>query len=147
MSHGEMTLRLFLFLLKVSLLAVTGMVLHRTEAGPVLRLCPALWETMALILVAKCLRLTLCAVAFKLIGRNSGQGRQRGFEPLDLIMHVGFFVTECIVTSRSLNSPDCAAAASEPFEGHPLVLYVNGVSCVWDGCYILSCALFAVINR
>jgi hypothetical protein len=145
MTHGEIVLHVFLFLLRVSLFAVTGIVLHRTEASDVLRVCPALWETMAIILSAKCLRITLCAVAFKLMSRN--RGRQRAVEPFDLIVHLAFFVTECVITSRSLNTPECVAAASEPFGGHPLLTYVNGISCVWDGCYILACALFVLLNK
>ena len=144
MAHGDIMLYVFLFLLRVSLFTVTGIVLHGTEASRVVRECPALWETMALTLVAKCLRLTLCAVAFKLV-RNAQ--RTKGFEPFDLVIHMGFFVSEVIVTSRSLNTPACVSAASESFDGHPLIMYVNGISCVWDGCYILACALFVVINK
>ncbi len=144
-------LHVFVFLLRVSLFTVTGMVLHRTEATAVLRQCPALWETMAIILAAKCLRATLCAVAFKILRNNSGQStttmRQRGFEPLDLLLHTAFFVTECVVTSRSLNTPDCVRAAGEPFNGPPLLVYTNGIACVWDGCYILACALHALLNK
>jgi len=144
MVQGDSMLYVFLFLLRVSLFTVTGMVLHGTEASHVIKECPALWETMALTLVAKCLRLTLCAVVLKLV-RNTA--RTKGFEPFDLIIHMGFFVSEVIVTSRSLNSPGCVSAASEPFDGHPLIMYVNGISCVWDGCYILACALFVVLNK
>ena len=144
MIQGDVMLYVFLFLLRVSLFTVTGMVLHRTEASSVIQACPVLWEAMALTLVAKCLRLTLCAVAFKLIRSTP---RTRGFSPFDLIIHMGFFVSEVIITSRSLNTPACVAAASAPFDGHPLIMYVNGVSCVWDGCYILACALFVVLKK
>jgi len=145
MTQGEVLLHTFLFLLRVSLFTVTGMVLHRTEATSVLMLCPALWETMAVILTAKCLRVTLCAMAFRLMRETPG--RRRGFEPFDLLVHMAFFVIECVVTSRSLNTPDCVRAAGEPFDGHPLLVYVNGISCVWDGCYILACALFVLLNK
>jgi hypothetical protein len=145
MIQGDIMLYVFLFLLRVCLFTVTGIVLHSTEATRVVHECPALWETMAITLVAKCLRLTLCAVAFKVINRNPP--RTKGFAPFDLVIHMGFFVSEVIVTSRSLNMPECVAAASEAFDGHPLIMYVNGISCAWDGCYILACALFVVLNK
>lgn len=68
-------------------------------------------------------------------------------EPFDLILHMAFFLTECTITSRSLNMPECVAAAGKPFGGHPLLTYVNGISCVSDGCYILACMLFVLLNK
>jgi hypothetical protein len=125
----------------VCLFIVIGIVLHKSEATAVVRLCPVLWETMALILTVKCLRLTLCAIVMKIV---RGESRVRKTNPLDLIMSAGFFVTECVTTSRAFNTGVCVAAASEPFDGHPLIAYVNGISAVWDGCYVLSYALFVV---
>jgi len=144
MIQGDIMLYMFIFLLRVSLFTVTGMVLHHTEASSVIHECPVLWESMALTLVAKCLRLTLCALAFKLIRSTQ---RTKSFSPFDLIIHMGFFVSEVIITSRSLNTPECVAAASASFDGHPLIMYVNGISCVWDGCYILACALFVMLKK
>ena len=135
--------QIFLFLLNVCLFIVTGIVLHKSEATGVVRLCPTLWETMALILTMKCLRLTLCAVVLKIM---RGESRTNKANPLDLIMSSAFFVTECITTSRALNTDVCVTAASEPFDGHPLIAYVNGISAVWDGCYVLSYALFVVVK-
>jgi len=132
--------QIFLFLLNVCLFVVTGIVLHKSEATEVVRLCPTLWETMALILAIKCLRLTLCAIVLKVMRRDS---RASKTNPLDFILSIGFFITECVTTSRALNSTACVSAASEPFDGHPLLAYVNGISAVWDGCYILSCAMLA----
>jgi hypothetical protein len=73
-----------------------------------------------------------------------GESRASKANPMDLIMSAGFFVTECVTTSRALNTDACVTAASDPFDGHPLIAYVNGLSAVWDGCYILSHALFVV---
>jgi hypothetical protein len=133
--------QIFIFLLNVCLFIVTGIVLHKSEATAVMRLCPTLWETMALILGMKCLRLTLCAIVMRIM---RGPSRVKKSNPLDLIMSSAFFVTECVTTSRALNTDACVTAASDPFDGHPLIAYVNGLSAVWDGCYILSHALFVV---
>lgn len=92
---------IFLFLLDISLFTATGIVLHKCEATTVIRLCPGLWETMALILIIKCLRVTLCAVAFKLM---RGESRAKAINPLDLVIYTVFFVTECVTTSRALNT-------------------------------------------
>ena len=147
MVHVDIPMHIFLFLIRVSLFTVTGVVLHSTEASSVHRLCPGLWETMAVILVMKCLRLTLCAVAFRLARINGSSHRLRWPAVFDLVMHAFFFITECVFTSRSLNNSECVTAAGEPFDGHPLIAYVNGVSCAWDGCYVLSFALFSILNR
>lgn len=135
--------QIFLFLLSICLFTVTGIVLHKSEATAVIRSCPALWETMALIMTVKCLRMTLCAIVLKLM---RGESRAQKANPLDLLMSTAFFVTECVTTSRALNTDVCVSAASEPFDGHPLIAYVNGISAVWDGCYVLSYALFVVIK-
>ena len=135
--------QIFLFLLNVCLFVVTGIVLHKSEATEVVRLCPTLWETMALILAMKCLRLTLCAIVLKIMRRDSRSASKEA-NPLDFIMSTGFFITECVTTSRALNTDACVSAASGPFDGHPLLAYVNGISAVWDGCYVLSCAMFVV---
>jgi hypothetical protein len=135
--------QIFLFLLNVCLFIVTGIVLHKCEATDVIRLCSGLWESMALILAVKCLRVTLCAIVFKLMRGDSRAGK---INPLDLIMYTVFFVIECVTTSRALNTDSCVSAASEPLDGHPLIAYVNGVAAVWDGCYILSHVLFVVIK-
>ena len=134
---------IFLFLLNVCLFIVIGIVLHKSEATSVIRLCPALWETMAIILTVKCVRITLCAIVFKIMRKD---GRQGSINPLDLLLYTGFFVTECVTTSRALNTDACVTAASQPFDGHPLIAYANGISAVWDGCYILSHAMFVLVK-
>ena len=143
-SHGDVVSHIFIFLLNVSLFTVTGIVLHKSDTALVARACPALWETMALILTMKCLRMTLCAIVFRIMrGRTE---RARRVNPIDIILTSAFFVTECVTTSRSLNMDECLAAASVPFGGHPLISYVNGISAVWDGCYILSHALLMLVK-
>jgi len=111
----------------------------------VLEACPVLWESMLLILILKCMHLTMCAVVSRIM--TIRPKRDRGALPLDLIMHFVFFINECVTTSRSLNSPECISAVGSSFGGgHPLLIYVNGISCVWDGCYILACALFELLR-
>ncbi len=144
MFHGDFILYTFVFFIRVSLFVATGIVLHQTDGGPVLQACPILWESMATVLIMKCIRVTVCAIAIKLM--HSTPNKRKGFEPLDLIIHIVFFVLECITTSRALNTPECIVAASKQ-SGGPLIAYVNGISCVWDGCYILACALYAVVNK
>ena len=136
--QGDAMLYTFLFLLRVSLFIVTGVILHQTDGGPVLQYCPALWESMATILIAKCLRVTVCAIAIRFM-RNK---RRKGFEPLDFIAHMAFFITECLTTSRALNTAECITSA-----GAQSAAYVNGLTCVWDGCYVLACVLHAILQK
>jgi hypothetical protein len=96
---------------------------------------------MIVILCIKCVRLTLCPLVFKVL-----HSYQRSFHYLNVIMYTLFFVLECIVTSQSLNSAVCIKAMSE-HPGHPILAYVNGITCVYDGAYVLSHALFAIVNR
>ena len=145
MVHSDMLLHIFVFLLRVNLIIVVGIVLHHTEGSLVLNACPGLWETMALALVVKSLRLTLCAVAFK--SAHNPSRTLRWLDSFDLILHAFLFIIECVTTSRALNTHNCVLAAGESFDGHPLIAYVNGVSCVWDGNFVLSYALFAILNR
>jgi hypothetical protein len=135
--HGDMILYTFVFLLRVSLFVVTGIVLHQADGGPVLLFCPVLWESMATILIIKCLRVTICSIVVKLM-----RSRRKGFEPLDFIMHVAFFIIQCIVTSRAFNTAECITS-----DGAEPLTYVNCISCVWDGCYVLACALHAALFK
>jgi hypothetical protein len=135
---------IFIFLLNIGIFTATGVVLHKTEGTDVILLCYGLWETMTLILVLKCLRVTLCSIALKL-ARGNSEGLR--FVPFDLVSYSGFFIAECITTSRALNSAECVHAASVPFDGHPIIAYVNGAACVWDGCFILTHALYALVKR
>ena len=143
-NKTDVRTHIFLFLLNVCLFTVTGIVLHKSDTASVVRMCPALWETMALILTMKCLRMTLCAIVLRIM---KGETRLGSMNPLDIALFFAFFVSECVTTSRSLNTHECVRAASEPFDGHPLIAYVNGLSAAWDGCYILSHALFVLVKR
>ena len=141
---SDVRTNIFLFLLNVSLFIATGIVLHKSETAAVVRFCPALWESMALILTIKCLRMTLCAMVLRIM---HGEAKLGSVNPVDVVLFFAFFVTECVTTSRSLNTEECVTATSNSFEGHPLLSYVNGIAAVWDGCYILSHALYILVKR
>ena len=141
MSQNDMRLHIFLFLLRISLFVAIGIVLHSTENSLVINECPSLWESMLAILCIKCLRLMLCPLAIKVLRKY-----QKPLHYLNIFGYTVFFVVECVTTSQSLNSQDCIKAASLP-TGHPMLAYANGITCVYDGAYIMSHALFAVLNR
>ena len=73
--------------------------------------------------------------------------RRRSSDCFDMSVHMAYFCVEVVVTSCSLNSVNCLEVMSSPFGGHPMIAYVNGISCVWDGCLTLSLALFTSIDR
>ena len=141
MSQNDMRLHIFLFLLRVSLFAATGMALHSTDGHPVIEHCPGLWESMLAILCLKCVRLTLFPLLLK-----SFKIYRKGLHYLNVLAYTIFFVTECVLTSQSLNSPECVTAISIP-TGHPMLAFVNGITCVYDGAYVLSHALFTILNH
>jgi hypothetical protein len=141
MSQNDMRLHIFLFLLRISLFVVTGITLHSTENSLVINECPGLWESMLAILCIKCVRLTMCPILLKML-----RAYQKNLHYLNILGYSIFFIVECIYTSQSLNSPDCVKAASLP-TGHPMLAYVNGLTCVYDGAYVLSHALFSMLNR
>ena len=148
LSRCDLRAHIFIFLLNVCLFAITGVVLHKSDTAMVVRSCPSLWETMTLILTMKCLRMTLCAIVFRIMRNNNHKEEKAGsVNPIDILLFFSFFVTECVTTSRSLNTEECVTAASEPFEGHPLIAYVNGIAAAWDGCFILSHALYVLVKR
>ena len=97
---------------------------------------------MTLILVLKCIRITLCKVTM-----HRFDIRTKETDYFDIVMHLVYFIVECVITSVSLNSPACVEVMSSAFGGHPMIAYVNGLSCVWDGCLTLSVALYASIDR
>jgi hypothetical protein len=139
----DIKLHVFVFFLRVCLFVVTGIVLHATHAvAPVYSACPGLWESMTLILSLKCVRITLCKVTM-----HRFEVRANASDYLDMVVHFSYFCVECAITSVSLNSADCVKAMAAPFDGHPMIAYVNGLSCVWDGCLTLSVALYTSINR
>lgn len=143
LNKADVRTQIFLFLLNVCLFTVTGIVLHKADTAAVVRMCPGLWETMALILTMKCLRMTLCAIVIRIM---RGETKLGSMNPLDIALFFTFFISECVTTSRSLNIRECLVAISEPFDGHPLIAYVNGISAAWDGCYILSHALYVLVK-
>ena len=139
----DVRMHVFHFLLNLSLSVVVGLVLHKAETTAAVHSnCPALWESMVVILVMRCLRLTLCALWMRI-----SKTRTRAFHPIDPPLYTVFFITECITASRSLNSAECVAAAGLPFDGHPLIAYAGVLLAVWDGCYVLSLALYAAVQR
>ena len=143
MRQTDIKLHVFVFFLRVCLFTVTGIVLHATHAQKSIYVeCPALWETMTLILVLKCIRITLCKVTM-----HRFDIRTKETDYFDIVMHLVYFIVECVITSVSLNSPACVEVMSSEFGGHPMIAYVNGLSCVWDGCLTLSVALYASIDR
>ena len=140
--RNDVRMHIFHFLLNLSLSVVVGLVLHKAETMAIVhRDCPALWESMVVILVMRCLRLTLCAVYMRFSKENA---RRLAVDPP---LYTLFFITECITASRSLNSAECVVAAGMPFDGHPLIAYAGVLLAVWDGCYVLSLALHTAVRR
>ena len=143
MLQGDIKLHMFVFFLRICLFTVTGIVLHATHASSsIFSECPFLWESMTLIMSLKCIRITLCKVTMHRL-----EIRPRSSYCFDMVVHLVYFCIEVIVTSCSLNSVSCMQVMSTPFGGHPMIAYVNGISCVWDGCLTLSVALYASIDR
>ena len=143
MLQSDIKLHMFVFFLRICLFTVTGIVLHATHASSsIFAECPFLWESMTLILSLKCIRITLCKVTMHQL-----EIRPRSSYCFDMMVHLVYFCIEVVVTSCSLNSVSCVQVMSTPFGGHPMIAYVNGISCVWDGCLTLSVALYASIDR
>ena len=143
MYQRDIKLHVFVFLLRVCLFIVTGLVLHMTHATPsIFTVCPGLWESMTLILSLKCVRITVCKATM-----YQFEIRTNASDYFDTMMHLVYFCIECAITSRSLNSGECVSVMTIPFGGHPMIAYVNGLSCVWDGCLTISFALYTSINR
>lgn len=137
--------QIFLFLLRMALFVTIGVMLHSAQGTTVIRDCPGLWESMLAILVIKCLRMSICSTVVKML--NTGSVHElKHLSLLNLVIDTIFFITECVMTSKSLNSKECIVSASDAFLGHPMIAYVNGVACVWDGSYILSHVLFLMLG-
>jgi hypothetical protein len=142
MYQGDIKLHMFVFFMRICLFTVTGIVLHATHAyASVFVECPFLWESMTAILSLKCLRITLCKVTMHRLDI-----RPKSSDCFDMLVHLIYFCIEAVVTSCALNSVNCRDVISTPFGGHPMIAYVNGLSCAWDGCLTLSVALFASID-
>ena len=144
--HNDVRAHIFLFLLRIALFVSIGVVLHFTQATSVVSSCPALWESMLVILVMKCIRITVCASAVRVINTNS-MHVGKCMRLINMTAYTAFFITECATTSKALSSTECMAAAAEATAGHPLIAYVNLLACAWDGAYILSHALYTLLNR
>lgn len=130
--------KIFHFLLNVFLFLGTGIVLHRTEANrDIFDGCPLLWESMLAILVVRCVRMPLRAVAI----RWDTYGRF--LRSAEVVIFTIFFVMECVTASRALNSTECV----DGFNGPPLLAYCDVLLGIWDGCYVLSFALHSVLFR
>ena len=143
MFDRDLKLHIFVFFLRACLFIITGIVLHATMVAPgILDACPVLWESMTLILSLKCIRITLCRVTM-----HHFDIRTKSSDYCDMIVHLVYFCVECTITSCSLNSRHCVEFMSNPFGGHPIIAYVNGISCAWDGCLTLSMALYTSIDR
>jgi hypothetical protein len=143
-NHRRM--QIFHFLLRMTLFVAIGMVLHDAQSvSSITRDCPGLWESMLSILVIKCVRMSICSSVVKLL--NTGVVHEmKHFSLLNLVVDVIFFTTECVITSKSLNSEECVNSCSKAFHGHPMIAYVNALNCVWDGSHILSHVLFLMLG-
>ena len=144
--QAHMRVQIFIFLLRMVLFVSIGMVLHSTQSTQVMQDCPGLWESMLAILVIKCVRMVICTTIIKLLHKGTSQQELRSISLLNLVLDTIFFITECVMTSRSLDSRVCVISASIPFNGHPMIAYVNGLAATWDGSFILSHVLFLMLG-
>jgi hypothetical protein len=144
-QQAHMRAQIFFFLLRMALFVAIGVVLHNAQSTSVIVDCPGLWESMLVILVIKCIRMTICPIVVKLL--NTGITPElKQLLLLNLVVDTIFFITECVMTSKSLDSKECVVSASATSGGHPMIAYVNGIVCVWDGSFILSHVLFLVLG-
>ena len=142
----QMRTHIFIFLMRMVLFVSIGMVLHSTQSTLVIKDCPGLWESMLAILVIKCIRMMICSTAIKLLHNGTTNRELKYISLLNMAIDTIFFVTECVMTSVSLDSTECVNSASIPFNGHPMIAYVNCLVCVWDGSFILSHVLFLMLG-
>lgn len=141
MSQNDIRLHIFLFILRVALFVITGVALHDANIPAVQSRCPMLWELTATILCVKCIRLTLYPILLRVLRLH-----RWWMHLANVGMYSAFFITETVLTSQSLNSPDCMVAASLA-SGHPTLIFASFALCIYDGAYVLSHALFGVVNR
>ena len=144
-QHALIRAQIFLFLLRMALFVSIGVVLHNAQSTSVIVDCPGLWESMLAILVIKCVRMTICSTVLKMLTTGAAH-ELKHLSLLNLVVDTIFFVTECVMTSKSLNSKECVISAGSTFNGHPMIAYVNGLACVWDGSFILSHVLFLILG-
>ena len=145
LQHDYMRAQIFIFILRAVLFAGIGIVLHSTQTTAVISDCPGLWESMLVILVTKCIRMALCTTVFKMLGNGSVRTMRRVYL-LNFVVDTAFFIVECTLTSRSLNTSLCVISAGLVFGGHPMIMYLNFLACVWDGSFILSHVLFLMLG-
>lgn len=144
-QRSNMRTQIFLFQLRMALFVSIGITLHSAQSTSVIPDCPGLWESMLAILVIKCIRMTICSTVVKMLNNRASQ-ELKPITLLNLMIDTIFFITECVMTSKSLNSRECVVSASAVFSGHPMIAYVNGLACVWDGCFILSHVLYLMLK-
>jgi hypothetical protein len=145
LQHSYMRAQIFIFILRIVLLVGICIVLHLTQTTLVRLECAGLWESMLVILVAKCIRMLFCVTAVKLLKRDTHVELNRLYL-FNLVIDTAFFTTECVMTSKSLNSEQCVVEANKVFGGHPMIMYVNSLACFWDGSFILSHVLFLMLG-
>ena len=138
MSHENVRQSIFVFILRVSMLIITGIALHDTDTASVQTQCSQLWELTTAILVMKCVKLTLCPLLFRVI-----RVRSRWMDLWDGGLYATFFIAQCVLTSQSLNSRECIKATSAA-TGYPLLVFVNFALCIHDGAYVLAHALYSI---
>ena len=141
MSQNDLRTHVFVFLLRVALFVITGIALHKTDPAAVQGRCPLLWELTMCILCIKCLQLVLCPNVFKILREFV-----RWTDTAKTALYALFFLTEIVLTSQSLNSPDCMVAASLTSK-YPMLVFVSFAVCVYDGAYVLSHALYRGLQR
>jgi hypothetical protein len=141
MSQNDIRTHIFMFLLRVALFVITGVALHKTDMAAVQGRCPMLWELTTCILCVKCLQLVLCPNVFKILREIMWWT-----DTAKTGLYAAFFLTEIVLTSQSLNSPDCMVAASLTSK-YPMLVFVSFAVCVYDGAYVLSHALYRMLYR
>ena len=144
--QAHMRTQIFIFLMRMALFTSIGVVLHNTQSSMVMKDCPGLWESMLAILVIKCVRMVICSTVVKLLHNGTTHKELKYISLLNLSIDAIFFITEIVMTSRSLDSKQCVESAGVPFNGHPMIAYVNGLVCVWDGSFILAHVLFLMLG-
>jgi hypothetical protein len=140
-----MRAQIFVFIMRMALFIGIGIVLHSTQSTNVFVDCPGLWESMLVILVTKCVRMVICTVVVKLLNPDTRRELKHIYL-LNLAIDTVCFIFECILTSMSLDSKKCVESSSVAFDGHPMLMYVNLLACIWDGSFILSHVLFLMLG-
>ncbi len=144
-QNAYMRAQIFVFIMRMALFVGIGIVLHSTQSTHVFIDCPGLWESMLVILVTKCVQMTICTTVVKLLDSDTSRELKHIYL-LNLAIDTVCFIIECVLTSRSLDSKKCVESASVAFDGHPMIMFVNLLACIWDGSSILSHVLFLMLG-